>query len=131
MINKDMALTATNIKYIIAIYNLGGKDRFVKCTDIARTLSVTRPSVHAMVKTLIDMQLINKPRYGKVNFTSQGKEMAEKYMNFYVAMQKYLKDIFFDNMDVFSAVCAFMSEIPYNRIDEMCSKIYETQKMAV
>lgn len=131
MIDKDIVLTATNIKYIIAIYNLGGKDKFVKCTDIAQTLSVTRPSVHAMVKTLIDMQLINKPRYSKVTFTPLGKEIAEKYINFYVAMQKYLKDIFFDNMAVSGAVCAFMSEIPYDRIDEVCCKINETQKMAV
>jgi len=87
--NNTLQLTATNIRYLIAIHKLGGAEKFVKCTDIAKNLSVTRPSVHAMVKTLSEMNLIEKPHYGKVNFTHYGKETAQIYIDSYDTVCSY------------------------------------------
>lgn len=120
---KNSTLTATNIKYLIAIYNLGGKEKFVKCTDIAGALGVTRPSVHAMIKTLTERQLITKPRYGKVSFTPFGYSTAEKYIKCYNASLGYLKDIIPHSADCYSAVCAFISRIPRADLDSLRDNI--------
>lgn len=116
-------LTATNIRYLITIYNLGGTDRFVKCTDIAKDLSVTRPSVHAMVKTLTDMNLIEKPRYGKVNFTAQGKTLAQMYMDSYNVVRSHFDGIVPENADMDAVVCAFMSQVTTEQLADVCRNI--------
>jgi hypothetical protein len=52
--HPDRALTAANIKYLIAIeeQTLCGAAGSVRCTQIALALGVTKPSVYTMVHTL-------------------------------------------------------------------------------
>ena len=125
MTKETIQLTSKNIRYLIAIHGLGGKDRFIKCTDIARNLSVTRPSVHAMVNTLSELQLIEKPRYGKVIFTQYGAQLSEYYVKCFNTVQKSFSCVLPQDMDTESVVCAFISRIPYEKLDDVCRNIEE------
>ena len=127
----NLQLTATNIKYLIAIYYLGQKDRFVKCADVSKVLSVTRPSVHAMMKTLTEMALIEKPHYGKVNFTAKGREMAEKYVTAYGTVHRFFLPLFRENASIEDVVCAFISRIPFEQLSYVCSNIENRYKTPV
>ncbi|MBQ8604796.1 MAG: hypothetical protein IJ410_08155 [Oscillospiraceae bacterium] len=126
MNSQNLQLTATNIRYLITIHHLGQKDRFVKCADVSKILSVTRPSVHAMMKTLTEMALIEKPRYGKVNFTARGMELAEEYVKAYRITHKYFSPLFPKDSQIDEVVCAFISQIPFEMLGEVCDNMGKT-----
>ena len=72
-------LTATNIKYLLTLRELEKTDSGVRCIDLASRLKVSKPSVHTMVDTLMELGLVEKEKYGSVFFTALGREKAEKY----------------------------------------------------
>ena len=83
MTHQSPPLTATNIKYLLAMQALDISGEGMRCVDVAQRLGITKPSVHTMMKTLIDMKLVEKPRYGTVCFTVQGKKLTEQYCRYY------------------------------------------------
>lgn len=119
----DLNLSATNIRYILVIHQLEQSHKFVKCTDIANILSVSRPSVHAMIKTLRGMEIITKPHYGKVNFTLSGKQLAEDYSKYFDVLHAHFSKLFPQETDISNAVCAFMSQLSVQRLSAACDVI--------
>lgn len=119
-------ITSANIKYLTAIYKLDKNAKGVKCVDIAKNLSVTKPSVHSMIKLMEEMNLVYKPRYGMVFLTDEGKRLAIKFEKHFVTISSYfLNNLCFDKSLSETAAYALMSEIPQGSIDEAC-KIMNT-----
>lgn len=71
-----MQLTASQIRYLLAIAELSQKRACVSSSDIADKLQVTRPSVNKMLAVLSDKSLLEKKRYGAVQLTDLGAKIS-------------------------------------------------------
>ena len=71
-----MELTNTNLRYLLAIYDLSRVRLEVSSKDIAQLLAVSRASVTSMMTSLIDKRLVDKERYGKIHLTGPGLTLA-------------------------------------------------------
>lgn len=71
-----MHLTASQVKYLLAIAELSETRTSVSSSDIANRLNVTRPSVNKMLEVLSGKKLLEKKRYGAVHLTDLGVEIS-------------------------------------------------------
>ncbi len=62
--------------YLEAILELESKNKTVRSVDIARFLSVTKPSVNRAMHSLKKEGYILKEPYGDITFTQKGREKA-------------------------------------------------------
>lgn len=67
-----MLLTASQERYLLAIYELTSKGGEVSSSEIADLLGVSRPSVSRMLNTLAREKMLEKERYGLVRLTDLG-----------------------------------------------------------
>ncbi len=67
-------LSHSRIKYLKLIGELDPEGKGLRSISIARTLQISRPSVHAMLQKLEDLGYIQKGFYGIVYLTKKGKE---------------------------------------------------------
>ena len=72
-----MNLTANQIRFLLAVLSLSTMDEDIVSKDIARILGITRPSVHGMLKQMIERGLIEKARYGSAKLTDEGLTLAQ------------------------------------------------------
>jgi len=73
---KKTKLSASLEDYIEAIFNLAGKDKAVRSTDIANRLKVSKASVTGALRLLKARKLVNYEPYGLVTLTSLGRKAA-------------------------------------------------------
>lgn len=104
-------LTATNIKYILVIYDLlkDGVNQ-VRSIDIAKQLHLSRPSVHVMLNALSEMSIIVKDPKGMIKFSADGYILACRYRKYYDAWQYHLNKVVSDSERRKSAICAMITE---------------------
>lgn len=119
MTDSSEGLTASNIKYLLALHKLSKASEGIRCVQIAEALKLTKPSVHAMVNTLKNMELVQKDSYGMVYFTDSGRELAQRYTEYCEAISGCLKKALPDCTDVCPAAVAAMAEISPKHLDEM------------
>ena len=86
--NVEPELTAVNLKYLQAIYEISRKEQVVSSAAIARKLGVTKPSVAKMLESLAAKKLLTKKHYGKVCLTAMGLHIA---MDFETRIQTFVK----------------------------------------
>ncbi len=86
MTNCKRIFTASIIKYLLVMQDLEQVGEGIRCADVAKRLSVTRPSVHAMMRTLKEIQLVDKDRYGSIYFTELGRALSCKCKSYYNAI---------------------------------------------
>ena len=70
-------ITPTSEDYIKAIFVLQQRHSIVRIKDIAAALSVKRPSVVVAIRSLVDLKIVNHERYGLVELTAHGLNMAQ------------------------------------------------------
>lgn len=122
MANYNQPLTASNIKYLLVLYNICPENSGVRCVRIAETLGITKPSVHAMINTLKNMELVTKDLYGEVAFTKKGLALAERYNGYYDLINKFFGKILPDEKDAHSAACAVMAELSEESLCMFCKR---------
>ena len=113
-------LTASNIRYLLAVKELGRADGGARCIDIAAALKLSKPSVHNMMDSLSRSGLICKNAYGMVYFTDAGREAAERYARYYSAVASMLARNFPNAADLRDAACLLLSEIPDVDLETLC-----------
>ena len=88
-------LTSNMEDYLEAIYELVQEShcREVRVTDIARRLSVTRPSVVGMVKHLALHQLVINHHYGGVELTARGEQIARQTWERHQVLRRFLEEV--------------------------------------
>lgn len=74
----DTDLTSHMEDYIEQIEFLSQKNKVVRVKDIAKSLNIKMPSVTAALQKLEEKDLINYERYGYIELTGKGKELAER-----------------------------------------------------
>ena len=74
-----MELTATHLRYLLAIYGLAQKKAEVGAAEVAKAVRVSRPSVTRMLGNLMERGLLERERYGKIYLTDTGLLLAKRY----------------------------------------------------
>lgn len=74
-----MQLTKTHLRYLLAIYDLAQHTPGVSAGEVAKVLTVSKPSVTRMIGLLVEKGLLNRERYGKVFLTDIGAQVAREY----------------------------------------------------
>lgn len=64
--------------YIEAIYVIQLEKKVVRVKDISKQLDVSMPSVNGALKSLKKRNIVNHQKYGYVELTSKGEEIAEE-----------------------------------------------------
>ena len=108
-----MELTNTNIRYLLTIYDLSQVRLEVSSKDIAASLAVSRASVTSMMSILIDKNLVDKERYGKVHLTRTGARLARALS---AQADELARDLGLrmglSGEEAWKAACAAVSELP-------------------
>lgn len=113
MAEKERAMTGANIRYLLTLLELQGKDGGVRCVDLAARLQVSKPSVHAMVSSLCQLGLAEKKHYGAVHLTEEGRAMAEKYAKCYQPLYQLMSGILaMEEPACSNVVCTVLSQLP-------------------
>ena len=113
MAEKERAMTGANIRYLLTLLELQGKDGGVRCVDLAARLQVSKPSVHAMVSSLCQLGLAEKKHYGAVHLTEEGRAMAEEYAKCYQPLYQLMSGILaMEESACSNVVCTVLSQLP-------------------
>ncbi|HSG31611.1 MAG TPA: metal-dependent transcriptional regulator [Thermodesulfobacteriota bacterium] len=76
--------------YIKAIFNLIQKKGKANTNDLAKSLSVSAPTVTQMVKRLVDLKLVTHEPYKGVALTESGNKMALETIRHHRLIEQYL-----------------------------------------
>ena len=117
------ALTAANIRYLLAIEDLDRDGKGVRCVDVAQALGITKPSVHSMVDSMKDMGLLEKPHYGVIRLTDLGRSTADRYQVYFQTICRHFTPFLPQRQDVQAAAFALLSELKLESVVEMCTRI--------
>ncbi len=77
---RDTGLSSHMEDYIEAIVMLSAGNRVVRVKDIARKLNIKMPSVSAALARLKEMELIEYEKYGYVELTDKGQDLAGRVL---------------------------------------------------
>jgi len=124
MTNRNPALTAANIRYLLVIRELDTEKRGARCIDVAKALGVTKPSVTTMIVTLRSFGLVTKEKYGAVHLTELGREKAECY----VPCLEFLLSQFENALgpsgaNYRNAACTVLTELPEKNLRELYRRL--------
>ena len=104
---QENRLSASAIKYLLAISGLCKDGKGVRCVDVSTELNVTKPSAHHMIQSLCDAGLAERERYGAVYLTDEGREAAALYGSCYDALFMQIKKV----VCVDDAACAALEQV--------------------
>lgn len=86
-------ITPTMQDYLEAIGQLGSEEQVVRVKNIARQMNVKMPSVTEALKTLARDGLIRHEKYGYVQLTQKGENIAEEVYSRHQILFKFLNEI--------------------------------------
>ncbi len=69
--------TQSEEDYLEAFYVIGLKNDVVRVKDVSNLLDVTMPSVVSAVRSLSQKGLVNQEKYGYIELTQKGEEVAK------------------------------------------------------
>ena len=128
MANQKQTLTASNLRYLLVLRKIGCGHKGVRGVDIADSLGVTKPSAHAMMTTLKNMNLIQQSRYGAAYFTEEGEALAELYSGYYDTVFSHFQQLLPCEADASAAAWAVLSEVSRESLEIMCRQIKTERK---
>jgi len=71
-------MNASVENYLRTMFSISEHEREISSVEISRLLTVTKPSVSAMMKRMEVLGLIRKKPYSKIEMTSLGKKEAKR-----------------------------------------------------
>ncbi len=96
---KNTKLSASLEDYIEAIFNLAGKDKTVRSTDIAKRLKVSKASVTGALRLLKERKLVNYKPYGLVTLTSPGRKAAADVARKHNILKSFMVNLLYVDLD--------------------------------
>lgn len=85
-------ISASLEDYLEAIFVLEKRKDFVRVTDIAELLGISKPSVNKAIGTLRESGYIEHETYKNVQLTLSGREKAEQILRRHELIRKFLTD---------------------------------------
>ncbi|MEA3442707.1 MAG: metal-dependent transcriptional regulator [Chloroflexota bacterium] len=94
MVEQEMPVkyTPSMEDYLEAIANLGERTKAVRVSQIGQVLDVKMPSVTSALKRLSDKELVRHERYGYVELTSKGEEVANETIRRHKALSRFFTE---------------------------------------
>lgn len=122
---NQMKLTATQIRYLLSIYQLS-KSGMVRSSDIADNLDVSRPSAHRMVDQLLKMNLIVKDKYSLIRLDDNSRNMADQYREGFSHISGFLQEYLNLTSDAAEdGALSILSGLNLSALKELCIRIDE------
>ena len=87
------SVSATLEDYLETILTLQRQTPVTRVRDIARAMSVKMPSVTSALRSLKGQDLIRHEKYGYVELTPEGRDLAEQVHRRHIALVDFLSDI--------------------------------------
>lgn len=107
---KEISLSASQLLYLLAIFQLDEKGDGVRSVALSKKLCRSKPSVHNMLLSLYEMDLVEKENRGLVFLTEKGKKEAVFWQEKYDSLLKKLQ-LSEDHSAPRNALCAFLSQL--------------------
>lgn len=123
MDNQTVSLTASNIRYLLAVQQLTQQGARVRCVDVAKLLDVARPSALRALEYLATLGIFTKSPQGIWSLTCSGTELAQRYRNYYDTVENMLCRLLPPAADRPGLALSLLSEVPLSEMDGVCQKI--------
>ncbi len=123
-------LSASHIKYLLLLQKLDNHGKGVRGSDLATALGVTKPSVHTMLRTLQERELVSQPSRCAAHLTPAGAAVAQRYGEYYAAICTMLSQYSPPDGEMTDAVYALLSELPEEYLDALCRSIRQQHATA-
>ncbi|MDE6189185.1 MAG: metal-dependent transcriptional regulator [Clostridia bacterium] len=111
--------------YLEAVLFIEQQKGRVRSIDIARYLSVSKPSVNRALTNLQEMGYINKPTYGEVTITEAGRKRARTVAQKHLALTQFLTKVLGVSLSVAEKDAC---KIEHDISDETTQKLIEYLK---
>ena len=79
--------------YLAAIYVLQKEDEHVRMSDVAKQLSVSKPSVNKAINLLQEKGYLTHQHYGSILLTEEGKALAKKVYDRHKVIKRFFVEI--------------------------------------
>lgn len=118
-----MDITQTNLRYLLAVYELMGNNAGVAAVEVSRRMGVSKPSVTRMLGVLAKRGLLVKEPYGKVRLTERGALLAQEYAVCVEMVQRRLPRLEFSLTDSETAelACVLAAALPSHVRSMLCA----------
>lgn len=88
-----LVLSSSQEMYLKTIFLLCEEQKVARVKDIAANLNVTMSSVNGAIKGLTDRGFCSHSRYGYVDLTEEGRELALAVLDKYRVLTRFLHEI--------------------------------------
>ena len=103
-----MKLTGNQIRYLLTIKKLNDTKHVIKSVDVANELKYSRASVHKMLTTLKELNVITQKHYGYIYLTPYGSRTANDCMKKYEEAKQLLTPAVQISDDYDLAICGIV-----------------------
>jgi DtxR family Mn-dependent transcriptional regulator len=86
-------LTPSQEMYLKTIYLLCQENKVARVKDIAARLDVSMSSVNGGIKSLVARSLCEHNRYGYVDLSEEGRQLAMGVVNRHKVLTRFLRDV--------------------------------------
>ncbi len=123
MTQQTISLTASNLKYLLALSALSPEGESVRCVDVARRLDVARPSALRALECLQGLGIFQKTQAGGWSLTGYGRELARRYRKYYEDVGLLFYRLLPPEADHQSLIFSVLSQVPLEEMDGVCRRI--------
>lgn len=117
-------ITASNIRYLIALDKLNEEGKGIKCVDVANALGFSKPSIYNMMKALYDMGFVAKIDRGFIFLTEKGKLFAAKYRSYFNIANNFFEiTLGLSPEEAKNSSYFILSEIVQPQLENMCLRM--------
>ena len=103
-----MKLSGSQIRYLLTIKKLNDSKHVIKSVDVANELNYSRASVHKMLVTLKEMNIIQQKYYGYIYLTSYGSRTATECQKKYDKVKETLEPVIKIKDDYNLGICGIV-----------------------
>lgn len=120
-----MDLHESGEMYLETILMLKKKNEYVRSIDVAHEMGFSKPSVSRAIKLLRESKLLIVDQKGYIDFTNEGREVAEKVYNRHTTLTRFLVGLGVNEQQAEEDACRLehiISEESYLCIKEYLTK---------
>ena len=91
----------------------------VKNVEIATALDYSKPSVHNMLKSLVELGIVEQKAFGLAFLTDQGVAIAEKYAVCYGILDEKMSEACGVGAASENAICGVLADMPRDKLERL------------
>ncbi len=115
----DTKISPSLENYLETILFMQDKKEFVRITDIATELSISKPSVNKAIKVLKSEGLVLHEHYGFLGLTSKGYEIARSVAKRHVIIKEFLLTLGVDAQTAEREACLMEHSMSLDTVEKL------------